>query len=148
LSLASSALIRDLYQQVWRPNASSRQVALLGLWATLVLGLVASWIALQRPGQIFSLVLFASGGLGVAFGPPVIFALWGKGVTRAAILAGMIGGFCTTALWVSVFKDYFYGLYEVIPGVLVGVTLIAGVSAASRRRGIEARKETTVSIKS
>ena len=134
LSLASSAVVRDLYQQCFRPNAAPSTIARLGLWVTVIIGVLGCWIALKRPGPIFALVLFASGGLGVAFGPAIISMLWKKGVTRAGIIAGMIGGFATTVYWTFALKERFHGLYEVIPGFAVGFLLIFAVSAWSRRR--------------
>jgi sodium/proline symporter len=133
LALATSAAVRDLYQRSLRPQAPTQQVARLGLWVTLGLGVVACSIALQQPRQIFTLVLFASGGLGVAFGPPVICMLWGNKITRAGVLAGMIGGFVTTVFWVLVLKEHAYGLYEVVPGVIAGFVLTILVSALTRR---------------
>jgi len=133
LNLASSALARDLYQQCWRPNASEATVSALGLWATLVVGVLACVTALNQDGLIFSLVLFAWGGLGAAFGPVVLCALWWPGTTRAGALAGCAGGFAATIVWVVLFKHHAYDLYELVPGFLVGLALVLGVSRWSRR---------------
>ena len=44
------------------------------------------------------------------------------------LLAGMIGGFLTTVVWVVVFKERFYDLYEMIPGFAAGFACCIGVS--------------------
>ena len=58
----------------------------------------------------------------------IFCSLFWRGTTRNGALAGMIGGFVTTVVWVLVFKARFYNLYEMIPGVFVGLALTIGVS--------------------
>ena len=40
----------------------------------------------------------------------------------------MVGGFLTSIIWVLLFKEWSYDLYEMIPGFLVGFGLTVGVS--------------------
>ena len=40
----------------------------------------------------------------------------------------MVSGFLSTVLWVLFFKEQAYGLYEMIPGFLVGLSVTVGVS--------------------
>ncbi len=84
----------------------------------LILGLLAEKL-------VFWLVLFAWAGLGAAFGPTSILALFWKGTTRTGVISGMIAGAGTVILWIRIqmLKDF---VYELIPGFLVAtlVTLI------------------------
>jgi sodium/proline symporter len=58
----------------------------------------------------------------------VLCSLFWKRTTRAGAIAGMIGGFLTTILWVLYFKASFYDLYEMLPGFAAGFAFTIGVS--------------------
>jgi sodium/proline symporter len=134
LLLASSAVVRDAIQKVWRPHAGQRALALAGKATTVVLGLGAVVLALTEARVIFWFVLFAWSGLACAFTPPVLCGLFWKGTTRAGALAGMVAGFVVTVAWVLWVKDAFYSLYEMIPGMVAGFGATFGVCALSRGR--------------
>ena len=84
--------------------------------------------ALTEVRMIFYFVLFAWSGIAAAFTPVVLCSLFWKGTTRAGAVAGMAGGFLTTVLWVVLFKERFYDLYEMIPGFAAGFACCVGVS--------------------
>ena len=128
LILAASSVARDIVQKIRRPDLADRAVAQIGKIVTLVIGAAALVMALGEVRVIFWFVLFAWSGLGCAFAPVVLCGLFWKRTTRAGAIAGMIGGFATTVLWVVFFKENFYDLYEMIPGFAVAFTLIIGVS--------------------
>jgi sodium/proline symporter len=88
--------------------------------------------ALHQTPLIFWFVLFAWSGLGAAFGPVLLCAAWWPGTNLKGALAGMLGGFFTTVVWVLWLKPYFYDLLEVIPGFLVGLLLTIIVSKTTR----------------
>ena len=73
-------------------------------------------------------MLFAWSGLGAAFGPALLGLLYYKKITREGIIAGMLGGFLTSVIWVLMFKEQSYNLYEAIPGFTAGFVLTWGVS--------------------
>ncbi|MEM7433230.1 MAG: sodium:proline symporter, partial [Pseudomonadota bacterium] len=65
-----------------------------------------------------------------------------KGVTRQGVLAGMVAGFLTSALWLSdlqpgegvfVLKDLTYNLFEAVPGFLAGFAATFLVSRLTRK---------------
>ena len=89
--------------------------------------------ALTENRLIFWFVLFAWSGLGAAFGPVLLCSLWWRGTTLAGAIAGMVGGFGTAMLWVVFAKSHTYGLYEAIPGFVVGLVLTVVVSAWGAR---------------
>ena len=129
LLLASSAVVRDVVQKVFRPDLSDRRLSLYGKLTTAVIGIGALAVALQQPeGQVFWFVLFAWAGLASAFAPVVLCALFWSGTTRAGAIAGMIGGFLTAILFQQYLQTEFYELYEMIPGFAAGFLLTIGVS--------------------
>ena len=73
---------------------------------------------------LMGLVENAWGAFGASFGPAVILALYWKRLTYWGAFAGIIAGFATDALWLA-FLSGPTGLYEIIPGFIVG--LIAAV---------------------
>lgn len=120
LILASSSVVRDVVQKVFRPDLTGRAVSMLGKAVTVLIGGVAISLALVEARVIFWFVLFAWSGLAAAFTPVVLCSLFWSRTTLAGAVAGMVGGFVTTVVWVLVFKQHTYDLYEMIPGFAVG----------------------------
>ncbi|MGD8927899.1 MAG: hypothetical protein PVI22_02945, partial [Lysobacterales bacterium] len=67
--------------------------------------------------------LFAWSGLGAAFGPVLLCALWYPATNLRGAIAGMLGGFLTTVAWVLWIKPLTFDLLEVIPGFAVGFAM-------------------------
>jgi len=132
LILASSAVVRDYWQQILGSGLSDRALANRGKLVTVVIGVIGIAFALNQTPLIFWFVLFAWSGLGAAFGPVLLCAAWYPGTTLKGALAGMLGGFFTTVAWVLWFKPYFYDLLEVIPGFLVGLALTIIISKVTK----------------
>jgi len=128
LLLASSAVVRDTYQKIIGTAKSEAALSSYGKLLTVVIGVVAVVLGIQEPRVIFDFVLASWSGLGSAFGPAVIGILYYKRITWAGVLAGMLGGFLASVIWLTVFKSDYYGLYEAIPGFLAGMILTYGVS--------------------
>ena len=128
LIMASSAVVRDLVQKVMNPDIDERQLARWGRITTFAVGLVALPFALREAQILFWFVLFAWSGLGAAFTPVVLLALFWKRTTRNGALAGMVAGFVVTVAWVVFFKAGYYDLYEMIPGFLAGLIVAVLVS--------------------
>jgi sodium/proline symporter len=128
LILASSAVVRDVVQQIYRPDLPERRLSLYGRITTVLLGSAACLVALGQVRLIFWFVLFAWSGLASAFVPVVLCAVFWKRTTLAGAVAGMVTGFVVTVAWVLFIKAGFYELYEMIPGVLAGVAATIVVS--------------------
>lgn len=129
LLLASSALVRDTIQKIMGNTESDHALAIWGKIVTVLIGILAIALAIPEAQFIFWFVLFAWSGLGAAFGPVVICLLYYRRTTRWGIIAGMLGGFLTSVFWVLLFKEEAYGLYEAVPGFIVGMILTYGISA-------------------
>lgn len=142
LILASSAVVRDIVQKVFRPDLSGKRVSLYGKLTTVAVGAAGCVAALGEPRLIFWFVLFAWSGLAAAFVPVVLCALFWKRATLAGAISGMAVGFGVTVIWVLAFKSQFYDLYEMIPGVLAGLAVTVGVSLVTTPpQGAEAEWE-------
>jgi len=128
LILASSAVVRDYLQKIRNSPKTDESLARTGKFVTLVIGLTGVIFALQQSPLIFWFVLFAWSGLGAAFGPVLLCALWYPRTNLWGALAGMLGGFLTTMAWVLWFKSMSHDLLEIIPGFTAGLLLTIVVS--------------------
>jgi len=133
LLLASSAVVRDTYQKIIGTTKSEETLSNYGKIVTVIIGAIAVVMGIQEPRLIFDFVLASWSGLGSAFGPVIIGILYYRRISWEGVVAGMLGGFITSVVWLTWFKADFYGLYEAIPGFIVGLVLTFGVSALSKK---------------
>ena len=130
LLLASSSIVRDTMQKILGNPSSDATLAGYGKVVTVIIGVIAVFVAVYMAENklIFWFVLFSWSGLGAAFGPVVLALLYDRRTTGAGIVAGMLGGFLTSLVWVQFFKAGAYGLYEAIPGFTVAAVATVAVS--------------------
>jgi len=128
LLLASSAIVRDTMQKILGSKKSDHVLAGYGKIVTILVGIIAIAFAIPEAKFIFWFVLFAWSGLGAAFGPVIICLLYYKKTTRQGVIAGMLGGFLTSVIWVLAFREISYELYEAVPGFIVGMLATLVVS--------------------
>lgn len=102
LVLASSAVVRDVYQKVLHPELTDESLVSRGRVATFVLALIAVGIALVAtgPGQtVFWFVVFGWSGIAATFCPTMILSLSWRGFTGRGAIAAMITGFLCVPLF-------------------------------------------------
>jgi len=114
LLVSSSALSQDLYRRTIRKEASEKEIVWMGRGCVIVTFLVASAIALICDSTVLGIVAFAWAGLGAAFGPLVLFALFSRKTSWQSALTGMILGTAVLVSW----KLAGLGetMYEIVPG--------------------------------
>jgi SSS family solute:Na+ symporter len=129
LLVASSGIVRDIYQKIIAKAKSISQKKLVLLSRVVVLALVIAALVFGIVAQklVFWLVLFAWGGLGASFGPPLLLALFWKRTTKAGVAAGFISGTAVTIIWnqVAALKAI---IYELVPAFIVSLILTVLVS--------------------
>jgi len=132
LLVASSGIVRDIYQKILVKGRSISQKRLVLLSRIVVLFLVGAALLMGAVAKqyVFWLVLFAWGGLGASFGPPLLLSLFWKRVTKAGVVAGFVSGTAVTIIWnqVSSLKGL---IYELVPAFLVSAFLTIFVSLLS-----------------
>ncbi|MCJ7589926.1 MAG: sodium/proline symporter [Woeseiaceae bacterium] len=128
LLLASSSVVRDTYQKIIGTTKDEETLSQYGKYVTVIIGVIAVVMGIQEPRVIFDFVLASWSGLGSAFGPVVVGVLYYRRITWEGVVSGMLGGFVASVAWLTWFKDDFHGLYEAIPGFIVGFILTYGVS--------------------
>jgi len=131
LLVSSSAVAEDFYRGLIKPQASDKELVLVGRIAVLAVAAVALFIAMDKDSKVLGLVSNAWAGFGAAFGPVVLVSLVWRNMTRWGALAGMASGAVTVILWIQ-YKQSFGGawaqLYEMIPGVIIASLAIYLVS--------------------
>jgi sodium/proline symporter len=132
LLVSTSAVSRDIYNQMMRKDAPDKRLVLISRVATLVIGVIAFILALSAQSLVYWLVLYAWAGLGASFGPALLTTLWWKKVTKWGVLSGMIVGTITVLIWYNVpaLKN---SLYELIPSFFLSLFSIIIVSLLTQR---------------
>lgn len=103
LLVASSAIVRDLYQKIFATKQPLHQKKLV-FWsrvATLILSIVALIMGFMAKKLVFYLVLFAWGGLGAALGPAVLLSLYWRRLSKWGVIAGILTGTAIEIIWYS-----------------------------------------------
>ncbi|MBI5542285.1 MAG: sodium:proline symporter, partial [Deltaproteobacteria bacterium] len=117
--------------QVLGKARSGKASVMAGRVTVLVLGVAALLVSLQDVRVVFWFVLFAWSGLGAAFGPVLLLALYTDRLTRRGALAGMLTGFGVTVAWkLSGLSDTV--VYELVPAFVLAGLAALGVSALEK----------------
>ncbi len=134
LLVAASALVRDIYEKLIKRNLEvpQKRLVFLSRFFVVVLVALALLLGLVAEKLVFWLVLFAWAGLGAAFGPTSILALYWKRTTRSGVIAGMLAGAITVIIWNRV--EFLAGwLYELVPAFIIAFFVTLTVSLFTRQ---------------
>lgn len=131
LLASASAFASDVYKPVFRKKASDREMLWAGRIVVVIIALVAVAIAANpASGTVMALVENAWGVFGAAFGPVIMLSLYWKRLNFAGALAGITAGALGDIGWLVFFKST--GVYEIIPGVLLGLLAAILVSLVTK----------------
>ncbi|QFU84558.1 sodium/proline symporter [Natronorubrum aibiense] len=156
LIMAGSILSRDVVQRFAADDLSDDQMFFWSRMLVLAIGVIGVIVAAVQPPGIFTLVVFAFGGLGTAFLVPNIAGIYWDRANWQGALTAMIGGAGTNIVWtvwnlqeVSAIHPFFAGL--IVSAVLmIVVTLITEpptkqvVSIVQRARRAETAPSGTI----
>ncbi len=92
LLVSTTVLTEDIIRKYFRKDSSDSQMLLLGRFFTLIIGIIALYMAWQSKSLVFEMVSYAWGGLGSAFGPALVLSLWWKGVRKEGVMMGLVCG--------------------------------------------------------
>lgn len=135
LVVASSAAVRDLYQQVLHPDLPDDQLVGTSRWATLgiaglALGLAVAVGMVVEGRTVFWFVVFGWSGIAATFCPTMILSLYWSKMTAKGAMAAMVVGFVSVPLFkfgataLPGAGDYFAALAELPPAF--AASFIAG----------------------
>ena len=135
LLVASSSFTSDIYKPIIRKTASDKEIMWVGRITVLIVAIIAYFIAdskAQGATAIMNLVSNAWAGFGAAFGPVVILSLFWKRLTYKGAIAGVIAGAVTDVIWLLCLSAS-TGIYELLPGFIVGFIATVVASALDKK---------------
>lgn len=139
LILVSSTVVKDVYLNYIKPDASDTTVKRFSLIVTTVLGVLLFLMALSPPDLIIWLNLFSFGGLEATFIWSVVLGLyWRKGNKYGAVLS-MITGIISYMIIHLYFPNPFGMHTVVLPIVFSFIAFILG-SLLIRTNGVQIPK--------
>lgn len=108
LILASSAITRDFYQKIFRPDLKDKDLTKLSRLVTVAMAMAALGIAillynLYPDRQVFWIMIFGWSGIAATFCPVIILSLFWKGYSEQGAIVSMITGFASVILFKFVF---------------------------------------------
>ena len=132
LLASASAFASDVYKPLIRKDkASDKEMLWAGRFVVLAIAIVAVLIASNpNSGTIMGLVENAWGVFGAAFGPAILLSLFWRRLNFEGAVAGIVVGAAVDILWLAFFKSF--GLYEIIPGFLLGLIAAVAVSLMTK----------------
>ena len=132
LILASSAITRDFYQKIYRPDLKDEDLTKFSRMVTIGMAVIALGIAillynLYPDRQIFWIMIFGWSGIAATFCPVIILSLFWKGYSETGAIASMIAGFISVIIIKFVFQNmdgigkYFAALDVLAPSFLIAM---------------------------
>jgi len=132
LILASSAITRDFYQKIFRPDIKDESLTKISRISTVIMAFTALIIAMimnyvSPDRQMFWVILFGWSGIAATFCPVIILTLFWKGYSEKGAIASMISGFIAIILFNFVFQEiprigeYFVALNVLAPSFAVAM---------------------------
>ncbi len=134
LVIASSAITRDFYQKIFRPDIKDQDLTTLSRWVTFAMALLALGIAmlaaqLSPDRTVFWMVIFGWSGIAASFCPVIILTLFWKGLSETGAIAAMISGFVCVPIFkfviakLDVIGPYFVQLDVLGPSFLISMIM-------------------------
>ncbi|MCB0736925.1 MAG: sodium/proline symporter, partial [Bacteroidetes bacterium] len=154
LVVASSAITRDFYQKIFRPEIKQEKLANLSRWVTLIMALVGLAIAIivaltNEDRTVFWFVIFGWTGIACTFCPVIVLALSWKRYNVSGAIASMITGFSSVIFFKFVMSNpkyvsanmatFFGSLEEMLPSFVLAliVGIIATLLTSSKKNSIQ-----------
>ncbi len=136
--VCASVLSEDFYKHIVRKEASQKQLLQVSRWAVIVVTLVALFLAFNKSSTVLEAVHYAWQGLGCAFGPLVLMALYSSSTNRYGAIAGIVVGGVVSGTWhlVNPFITDM-AIQSMIPGFALSLLSIYAVSAVTTERSIQ-----------
>ncbi len=138
LLVCASSASKDIYKNILRPDAEDKKVLNISRITVLVIAVLACLIAWDPESSIMGLVSDAWAGLGSAFGPLVVCALFWKRTNLPGAVSGIISGGLFVIIW-----DYLpiiggqtpyavTGIYSLLLGFFISLACIVVVSLLTK----------------
>jgi len=134
LLVTGASVAHDLYGKFIRPRASQKQLLAVNRLSILALALIPIYFALQKFGDVQSIVVEQTKFIASFFFIPVVVGLNWKRGTAAGAVAAMLGGFVACVTWEFTGQRGFgvHGIDAVEVGVATSFVLFVLVSRITK----------------
>ncbi len=133
LLLVSSAVVKDVYLNYVKPDASDQAIKRLSIGVTAVLGILVFVMAVNPPDLLIWLNLFSFGGLEAAFIWPVVMGLYWKKGNASGAMASILTGVGSYILF-NTFLPNAFGMHTVVLPALISLLSYVMVSMLTVKR--------------
>ncbi|UCD24329.1 MAG: sodium/solute symporter [Gemmatimonadota bacterium] len=130
LLVTGASVAHDLYGRFFKPGASQRHLVTVNRISILVLALIPIYFALQKFGDVQSIVVEQTKFIASFFFVPIVIGLNWKRGTAGGAFAAMLGGFLACLIWEFTGQRGFgvHGIDAVEVGVATSLVLFVVVS--------------------
>ena len=139
LLVCASSVSKDIYKNILKPGADDKKVLKISRITVAAVAILAFIIAWDPNSSIMDLVSDAWAGLGSAFGPLVVCALFWKRTNLPGAVAGILSGGIFVIIW-----DYLpivggetpyvaTGIYSLLLGFFISLACIIIVSLCTKK---------------
>jgi len=101
LLIVCSTVTEDVIRKTLRRDPGERTLVLVSRATLFGTGALALALALVFPRPVFSAVSWVWAGIGCAFSPAAILSFYWKRFNGAGVVASIVAGFATTAVWMN-----------------------------------------------
>ena len=133
LLVTGGAVAHDLYKRLVNPSATQRRLLVVNRLSIVVLGLIPFWFAMQKFGDVQSIVVEQAKFIASFFFVPVVLGLnWRRGTKEGAIWS-MVAGFVGCLAWTVISQKGLasHGIDSAEVGVLLSAVTFIVVSRAT-----------------
>ena len=143
LLAASSSASQNIMSEFLGYKMSDRQSMIVAKAVTLIIAVVAVFLAADPASSVFEIVSFAWAGFGATFGPVVLLALFWKNSNKYGAFAGMAAGAVMIMVWKYKISPMggVWAIYELLPAFLFALLVNVLVSLLSGGASEEIKKE-------
>ncbi len=130
LLVTGGTLAHDLYKRLIDPAASERRLLLVNRVSIVALGVLPFWFALQKFGDVQTIVVEQAKFIASFFFVPIVLGLnWRRG-TRQGAICSMVAGFAGCLIWTFTLQRTFarHGIDAVEVGVAMSALTFVVVS--------------------
>lgn len=117
------------YYERYGPDTETSTLILISRALVAAVAILAIIIAYFDPSTLFTIIIFATVGLGTSLGVPLMATLWWEGVTSLGIFMAIIVGLVSTVVNQIIFPEYFSLL--AFPVTIATIVLVSKVHTES-----------------
>ena len=138
LLMISSAVVRDVYQRNFNPNASENVIKRLTYATTFLVGVIGMVLAINPPTLLQDIIIFTGTGLSTTFLVAVFLALYWPRYNLAGVTTAILAGF-VSHVWLYVVGTLQhpkfamtayepFGFHPFVCGTLISLVLSVGIT--------------------